>query len=169
MPHSALFPPLGRSLALIVLLLLALPSALSAQELRPFTVEDALRVSSVSIADVSEDARWIAATVSTSQSRMNSDHFRYGDPTYVGPSLVDVMVLDAETGASFSVFDSPAQVTGFAWSPEGDRLAFRRMVEGDVRLEIWDRDSKRVQQVRLRPQRELAWGGPWNGSLMGVG
>jgi len=90
---------------------------------------------------------------------MDTDQFRYGDPTYVGPSLVEAMVMDAETGESFSLFDSPTQLTGFTWSPDGGRLAFLRMVGEEIRLEIWDRDSKKMSQVRLRPLRELAWGG----------
>lgn len=159
MPRPSLPHLPGRILALATFLLLSVPLALSAQALRPFTMEDALRIQSVNTAAVTDDARWIAATVSTAQSRMNTDHFRFGDPTYIGPSLVEVMVLDAETGESYALFEEPVQVSGFTWSPRGDRLAFRRLVNEEVRLEIWDRDSERVRQVRLRPQRELAWGG----------
>ena len=158
MRRSAIFPLIGRPLALITLLLLALPLTLSAQALRPFTTEDALRVKSVSIADATEDARWLAATVATAQSRMNTDHFRFGDPTYVGPSLVELFVMDAETGERWDVFQGQVQVTSLTWSPSGDRLAFLQLVGDEVRLQLWDRDSKRVRRVGLRPQRQLAWG-----------
>ena len=140
--------------------LLASPSTLWGQAQRAFTVDDALRVRAASLADVTDDARWIAVTISTARSRMGTDHFRFGDPTYVGPSMGEVMVLDAESGESQALFDDLVQVQGLSWSPEGGRLAFRRYVNGRVRLEVWDRSSGEVQTVRLRPERELAWGGP---------
>ncbi|MGD8360046.1 MAG: prolyl oligopeptidase family serine peptidase [Gemmatimonadota bacterium] len=133
---------------------------LSGQSLRPFTVDDALRVRSVSIADASDDARWLAVTASTARSRMNTDHFRFGDPTYIGPSLVEVMVVDAETGTEYPLFDNAVQVGSLFWSPEGDRLAFLQLVGEEVRLVTWDRGSSRVRPVRLRPEREIAWGTP---------
>jgi dipeptidyl aminopeptidase/acylaminoacyl peptidase len=146
---------------LALLALLAAPIHLSSQALRPFTVDDALRVRSVNVATATDDARWIAATVSTARSRMDTDHFRYGDPTYIGPSLGELMVLDAETGASRTLYDGRlVDVQGFAWSPAGDLLAFRRHAEGAVLLEMYDRAAERVRTVRLRPSRELAWGGP---------
>jgi dipeptidyl aminopeptidase/acylaminoacyl peptidase len=70
------------------------------------------------------------------------------------------MVLDAETGRSQSLFDGRVQVQNLSWSPDGSRLAFRRLVDGMVRLEVWDRGSGNLRTVRLRPERELAWGGP---------
>ncbi|MCJ7630149.1 MAG: hypothetical protein MUO50_17385, partial [Longimicrobiales bacterium] len=166
------FPTTGAPL-LASLLLIASPGLLWGQAQRTFTVDDALRVRAASIADVTEDARWIAVTAATSRDRMGTDHFRYGDPTYIGPSLAEVLVLDAETGQSQSVSDGQVQVQNLSWSPDGSRLAFRRLVDGTVRLEVWDRGSGRVRTIRLRPERELAWGGPleWlpNGSGVLVG
>lgn len=161
-------------LVVLGLTVLAWPASLFAQSLRAFTVDDALRVRSVNLADATDDARWIAATVSTARSRMNTDHFRFGDPTYIGPSLGEVLVLDAESGTTHALFDGDVQVTGLSWSPEGERLAFLRLVGEEVRLEVWNRDSGRVRQVQLRPRRELVWGGSleWlpdgSGILLGV-
>jgi len=125
------------------------------------------------MADVTDDARWIALTISTARSRMGTDHFRYGDPTYVGPSSSEVVILDAETGETRAIFDEPVQVQSLSWSPTGDRLAFRRLVDGRVHLELYDRASARVRRVRLGGDRELAWGGPleWfpDGSAVLVG
>ena len=160
--------------ALILLFLLALSSPARAQTQRTFTVDDALRVRSASVADATDDARWLAMTVSTARDRMGTDHFRYGDPTYIGPSMAEFMVLDAETGESTPLFQENVQVQGISWAPDGSRLAFRRLVDGAVRLEVWDRGSGRVRTVRLRPDRELAWGGPleWlpdgSGLLVGI-
>ncbi len=155
-------PPAGAGDAsLVPVAALAEVGSATVQALRPFTVDDALRVRTVAIADATDDARWIAATVSTARSRMDTDHFRFGDPTYIGPSLTELMVVDAETGESRTLFDGrPVNVQGLSWSPGGDRLAFRRYADGMVLLEVWERTTGRVQTVRLRPARELAWGGP---------
>ena len=74
---------------------LVAPSDLSAQALRAFTVDDALRVRSASVSAVTDDARWIAATIRTGRSGLDRDHLRHGDPTYITPSRVEVVVIDA--------------------------------------------------------------------------
>jgi len=148
-------------LALALLAVLAPPASLSGQALRPFTVDDALRVRSVNVAAATDDARWIAATVSTARSRLDTDHFRYGDPTYIGPSLGELMLLDAETGVSQTLYDGRlVNVQGLTWSPSGDLLAFRRHADEMVLLEVYDRAAAAVRTLRLRPARDLAWGGP---------
>ncbi|HSG48487.1 MAG TPA: prolyl oligopeptidase family serine peptidase, partial [Longimicrobiales bacterium] len=137
-----------------------LAAPVAAQELRPFTVDDALAVRGVSVADATKDARWIAARVTTARSRMGTDHFRFGDPTYVAPSTNELLVLDAETGEYRPVFNGEVQTGSEAWSQDGRLLGFLRHVDGATRLEVYDREANRVRDVRLRPGRELVWGGP---------
>lgn len=128
--------------------------------LRPFTVEDALRVRNVTVADATKDALWVALTYSTAASRLGTDHFRYGDPTYIGPNRLEVEVMEVETGRTHRLFPGPVNVEALTWSPAGDRLAFRHYENGVVRLQIWERNGGRVRTLRLRPDREVAWGGP---------
>jgi dipeptidyl aminopeptidase/acylaminoacyl peptidase len=123
-------------------------------------VDDALDARSVSVTDVTDDARWVAVRVTTARSRMGTDHFRFGDPTYVAPGSNELMVVDAESGQMESVFDGPVQTTGETWSPDGRSLAFLRRDGDETVLGVWERERDRVQEVRLRPERELAWGGP---------
>lgn len=144
---------------LTILFLFALPAPLFGQAQRTFTVHDALNVKSASIAAASDDARFIAVTVTTARSRMGTDHFRFGDPTYVGPGSAELMVMDTESGETTDLFDEPVQVQGLAWSPDGTKLAFRRYQNEAVTLHIWDRTSGDLDHVRLRPEREMAWGG----------
>jgi len=160
MPARTVSRTPGRLPGLLALTLLLVPACVGAQALRPFTMDDALRVRSVGIADATDNARWIAATATTSRSRMNTDHYRFGDPTYIAPSLAEVMVLDAESGAERALFSDPAQVTSLSWSPSGDRLAFLHLVGDQVRLEVWNRSSGEMRPVRLRPDREIMWGTP---------
>ena len=94
----------GRTSVLTLVAGLALALPLSGQSGRPFTTEDALDVRTVRVADVTKDGRWIAATVQTRRDRSGVDHFRYGDPTYVAPSLGELLVVVSHAGEARSVF-----------------------------------------------------------------
>ena len=58
-----------------------------------FTPEMALDVRSVSIAVVTGDGHRVAATVRTRRDRTDVDHQRYGDPTYISPTTMRLMVI----------------------------------------------------------------------------
>ena len=58
----------------------------------PFGVEDMLDVVDVSLADVSDDGRWVAVTATTLRDRIGVNNHRYGDPSYVAPRLSEVWV-----------------------------------------------------------------------------
>ena len=90
-------PALGRVAAAFLLCLLAVSPA-SAQAGR-FTTGLALDVRSAQIADMTEDGRRLAVVVRTRRGRTEVDHQRFGDPTYVAPSLVTAMVVDTRSGA----------------------------------------------------------------------
>lgn len=144
------------TLALIV----ALAAPAAAQELRPFTPEVALDVRSVRIADVTADGRRVAATVQTRRDRTDVDHQRFGDPTYVSPVSTRLMVIDTESGAQTWIHEQPAVASGFAWSPDGTRLAYFLYEEGAHRLRIHDVASARARTVALRSEKELASSSP---------
>ncbi|MDT8367789.1 MAG: prolyl oligopeptidase family serine peptidase [Longimicrobiales bacterium] len=129
---------------------------LGAQEGRPFTPEDALRVRSLSVQGISPDGRWIVATVTTSRDRMNVDHFRFGDPTYTSPSTAEFIVIDADSGEASPIVDGRVQVRGAAWSPEGDRLAFL-MREGERwHLHLFDPAGGTTRRVDLDTDLAIA-------------
>lgn len=101
------------------------------------------------MADVTDDARWVAATLSTPESRMGTDHFRFGDPTYVAPSRTELLVLDAGDGSSWSPWDGEVQVRGATWSPDGTRLALFRYLDDGWHLDLLDPESRRVREVGI--------------------
>ena len=141
----------GRSAVLTLVAGLALALPLSGQSGRPFTTEDALDVRTVRVADVTKDGRWVAATVQTRRDRSGVDHFRYGDPTYLAPSLGELLVVDALSGESRSLYPTREQLRSPAWSPDGTRLAFFRL-QGDAwRLLVHEPASGRTREVRLKP------------------
>ena len=93
----------------IVLALTSLPSPGSAQSANSaFTVEDLLDVTNISVADLSDDGRWLAATSGSLRDRIGIDNHRFGDPTYVAPALVDVLIIDTQSASTQRPFHSKA-------------------------------------------------------------
>ncbi len=87
-------------LAFVVLVTFA--TALHAQT-TPFTAEDMLKVSPVSVLDVTEDGRADCGNVRRPIDNESTDHRRYGDPTYLAPVRVTLEIVDARTGGTTSV------------------------------------------------------------------
>jgi len=151
----------GRSLIPCVLLAVALTAPLSGQQAgRPFTTEDALDVRGARIAAVTDDGRRVAVTVQTRRDRSGVDHFRFGDPTYVAPSLSELLVVDTQSGSMHSVFPRHEQLRSAAWSPDGDRLAFFKLDGDRYRLYVHDATSGRTRMVSLRSTKEIASNAP---------
>ena len=147
--------------SLLVWLLLA-PAMVRAQERggRAFTPEDALDVRTARIQDVSDDGAWLVATVQRHRDRLDVDHERFGDPTYVSPSLSEVLVVSTRSGEEHSPFDSPVVARAFSWSPDGSRLAFFAHVEDAFRLMLYDAGRDQLRTVDLRTNLELASSSP---------
>jgi len=151
----------GRSLIPCVLLAVALTAPLSGQQAgRPFTTEDALDVRGARIAAVTDDGRRVAVTVQTRRDRSGVDHFRFGDPTYVAPSLSELLVVDTQSGSMHSVFPRHEQLRSAAWSPDGDRLAFFKLDGDRYRLYVHNATSGRTRMVSLRSTKEIASNAP---------
>ena len=127
---------------------------------RLFTPEIALDVQGVGIAAVTDDGSRIAATVRTRRDRTGVDHDRYGDPTYISPTRVRLMMIDTRSGERTWVHEEPAQLRGFAWSPDGARLAYFAVEDGAHRLRIYDAGTGRTEAVALRTDREIASSSP---------
>lgn len=150
----------GRSLLLTGGLALVLALPVTAQTGRPFTTEDALDVRSARIADVSDDGRWVAATVQTRRDRSGVDHFRFGDPTYVAPSPGELLVVDTRSGDTRSLFEERVELRSPTWSPDGTRLAFFLRRDDAFGLWIHEPASGTTRQVRLATDKEISSGSP---------
>ncbi len=146
---------------------------------RAFTPEIALDVRGVGIAAVTGDGARVAATVRTRRDRTGVDHQRYGDPTYISPTRVRLMVIDTRSGERTWVHEEPAQLRGFEWSPDGERLAYFAVEgggsggDGAYRLRIFDAATGRARTVALRTDREIASSSPlvWSpdGAMLLIG
>lgn len=151
--------PVGVTLLVTVVLGLASSSAASAQVAR-FTTELALDVRSPQIADMTEDGGRLAVVVRTRRGRTDVDHQRFGDPTYVAPSLATAMVIDARTGARTWLHEEPTQLGDFAWSPDGRRLAYLYHDGERFGLRVHDAESGRTRDVVLPRERPVASSSP---------
>ena len=153
-------PVRTRSQIHVLLALLLMPLSAQAQATRAFTPEDALNVRTPRIQDVSEDGRWVAVTVQRHRDRLNVDHQRFGDPTYVSPSLGEVVVVDTRSGDQRSLFGAALVSRAFAWEPDGSRLAFMTYVGEAFHLMIYDAERGDLSEVRLRSDLEIASNSP---------
>ena len=162
--------PKGRSLVVLFLLVIAwagVPARTGASGQAPpasaFTVNDMLDVATLRVADLSADGRWLAATASTLRDRIGIDNSRYGDPTYIAPSLNNTLIIDTQTGKRQNLFPQKRQIRGLKWSRDGSRLAFT-VLKGD-RYEpmIWERPTGKFFAVPvpdgkiLADNTELSW------------
>ena len=154
--------------ALAITVLVA-PALAAAQVQRtPFTAEDILKITSVNVADMTEDGTRIAVTTRRAIDNPTTDHRRYGDPTYLAPSRVTLEIIDTRTGAKDVPFKELVNVRDTAWSRDGRRLAIllgREATTADgfpsTALYIWDAEKKALAQVKpaqpIAVNSSLAW------------
>jgi hypothetical protein len=74
-----------------------------------FTVDDMLDVATVSIAALSDDGQWLAAASGSLRDRIGIDNHRFGDPTYIAPAKIDVLIVDTRSGKSQKLFPDRRQ------------------------------------------------------------
>ncbi|HSC27002.1 MAG TPA: prolyl oligopeptidase family serine peptidase [Vicinamibacterales bacterium] len=145
--------------AALVLILCAAPGA---QAPKPFTAQDMLDVSSASVLDLSEDGRHVAVSVRRPFDNAETDHRRYGDPTYVAPSRVKLLVIDTRTGDVRTPFPGLVNVRAAAWARDGQRLAILTMPDGAAgtppALHIWDAERAALTVVPAEPSTRIAAG-----------
>ena len=164
------------SLAIAIVLTLAtLPQPLAGQTAgSPFTVDDMLDVANVNIADLSDDGRWLAATSSSLRDRIGIDNHRFGDPTYIAPSVADVWIIDTQTGKAQKLFPARQQVRGLKWSPDGSRLAMFVLKSGAFEPVIWNRNTGKFVDPNLPSGKQAAdnsefeWSGDGTRLLIGL-
>jgi dipeptidyl aminopeptidase/acylaminoacyl peptidase len=137
-----------------------------AQTQTPFTAADMLKVTTASVLDLTEDGGRVAVAVRKLEDNATTDHRRFGDPAYVPPNLVDVVVYDTRRGTSDRVFTQMMTVRQAAWSRDGSRLALLTVAEDAQRRPvttawIWDAARRTLSEVprqpALAPNSGLEW------------
>jgi len=133
-----------------------------------------LDVVNPTIAALSDDGRWLAITTSSQRDRIGIDNSRFGDPTYIAPSVADVLVIETTSGRSQKVFQQKVQTRGFKWSPDGGHLAMF-VLKGDLwEPTIWERPTAKLSTVKLPTGKraaenaELEWSPNGNEVMLAV-
>lgn len=163
LPVALPAPHLAFPVGLAVLLLGPFASAdlpgaslgISAQE-RRLTTEMALGVASPDIAAMTEDGARLVVTARTRRGRLDVDHRRFADPTYVSPSLVSAMIVATDSGERTWLHEEPAQVSEFAFSPGGERVAYLLYDGQEHRLRVHDVDLGEAREVELATDKPIA-------------
>ena len=157
-----------RFAALVIVLVTLTLSAPSAQSGTPISAEDILKVATASVLDLSDDGRRVAVGVRRLFDNAETNHRRYGDPTYVTPSMVDVQVIDTATGVADRVGTGPMNVRTAAFTPDASRLALLTAAETATGLPVttlwvYEIGGKRLTQVprsvgaEVAANSDLAW------------
>ena len=134
-----------------------LPQELKAQaQGNAFTVDDLLDVVNVSVSDLSDDGRWLAATVGSLRDRIGIDNHRFGDPTYIAPNAVDVWIIDTQSAKSQKLFTEKRQVRGLQWSPDASRLALLVLNADVFEPMLWERASGKLTKINLPSGKQVA-------------
>ncbi len=122
----------------------------------PFSIRDSLRVKSFNPQSMTDDGRFIAGTMGIRLDRLGTDHKRYRDPTYISPRLVEIVILDVETGKIMPVFPRKVDVRSLTWSPDGNTLAFFLRKGERYHLHTYDREKKKLKQIQLKTSQPIA-------------
>jgi dipeptidyl aminopeptidase/acylaminoacyl peptidase len=145
----------------VAILLLIVPSA--AAQTTPFTAEDILTVASINVLDVSEDGRWVAASVRRPLDNETTDHRRFGDPTYLAPARVALRIIDTASGATETPFKDLVNVRDAKWSRDGGSLGVliaREPERADdspaTDLFVWSTATRTLRELRLDGAHRVA-------------
>ena len=155
----------ARSVRRLAILALATPlyaqaphqqSSTSAPPSVYFTAQDALDISTYSIADLSEDGKWIALTQAVRRDGFGNDYRHDGDPSYVHATPVRLWSVDAKTGQRTPVFTDKRPARGMRWSPDGSQLALL-LWNGDVyEPAVWTRATGKLATIKMPAGKYVA-------------
>ena len=147
--------------AAAVLIAAATLTAPSAQSLDVITAEDMLKVTTAQVLDLSDDGRLVAIGARRLYDNAETNHRRYGDPTYFAPSMVAVQVIDTRNGAATKVGTGLMNVRQAAFSRDGGKLALLTAAESAAGLPVtslwvYDLARKSLTEVPRKSGAEAA-------------
>jgi dipeptidyl aminopeptidase/acylaminoacyl peptidase len=149
-----------RATALSIFSLAVISVPVQAQALRAFGIDDALNIRSSRIEDVSVDGHWVALTVRVRRDALGIDNARYGDPTYVAPSLAEFELIDATNGQTRAILPGKVQVRGATFTKDGTKLAFFAQKGDDWTISVYDIAAGKVRPVVAHTTKQVASNSP---------
>lgn len=147
--------------AAALLIAAATCTAPHAQSLDVVTAEDIIKVTTANLLDLSEDGRLLALGARRLQDNAETNHRRYGDPTYYAPSMVEVTVVNTRSGAAEKVGKGLMNVRQAAFTRTGSKLALLTAAETAAGLPltslwVYDVDRKTLAEVPRMRGAEVA-------------
>lgn len=138
------------------------------QSLDPISAEDTLKVQTATVLDLSEDGRFAAIGARRLFDNAETNHRRYGDPTYVAPTMVELQVINTRSGAADKVGKGLMNVRQAAFTSNASKLALLTAAETAAGLPvtslwIYDVERKTLAEVprkngaEVAANSELAW------------
>ncbi|HEY7394794.1 MAG TPA: hypothetical protein VH559_08115, partial [Gemmatimonadaceae bacterium] len=121
-----------------------------------FSADDALEINTYSIADVTDDGKWIALTQAVRRDGFGNDYRRDGDPTYVRPALVRLWSVDARSGQRVAIFPDKKAVRGMRWSPDGSLLGMLVLNNDAYEPAVWNRATHKIATLKLPAGKYVA-------------
>jgi dipeptidyl aminopeptidase/acylaminoacyl peptidase len=116
----------------------------------PFTVQDAIKVKSLSSQSLTEDGRYLAGIIYDGTARFETDHFRYRDPSYLNVQPGEFMVMEVSTGKTlWPLGEKKSRVSGLSWDKKGEKLAFLQQEGEELILKIYEPGRGRLRGVTL--------------------
>jgi len=127
----------------------------------PLTPADLLDVRTLAIGDFSPDGNWLLVRQARRGDGLGFVAARDGDPSYVRPAPVRLLLMNAATGDTSAILSAPRTLGAVAWSPDGARLAIATR-DSVPALLVWERANRRLRTLslggaRLAENSEVAW------------
>ena len=144
-----------RNLTLLLFFPLALSQAGLAQKTQ-FTTEDAIKVKSFSVSDITDNGKFIVGSVRSRADRFNVDHKRFGDPNYVSPSTLELVLINTDSGESQIILPEKSQAGSVSFSHDGGNVAYILYENPDFNLYIYDIEKKKSRKIRIKSELKIA-------------
>jgi len=130
----------------------SLPATAPAQKLReplPLDVAATLQShNSRSSFDLSPDGQWVAHTVATDETLVQTTPFfsATGVPFAEGRSRMEATLTNTKTGQAIQLGGPKSSSWAPVWSPDGERVAFYSDEGGEAGLWIWEKASGKAER-----------------------
>lgn len=127
-------------------LVLGLAGSLSAQQRRPVTIDDLMRIKTVTDAEISPDGSRILYVVSVPNVEKNEHNS-------------DIWLVSAAGGEPVQVTNSPKMDQSPRWSPDGKTVAFLSARDGAPNVYLWSPSGGEPQKLTSAETgvHEFAW------------